>query len=135
MQTKTQAELDEEESLQLALAMSQSEAEDKERQKKMLTQKYAMSSFLSAPADNNPPVIISHFISFSTIYIDQNVPENNNEYAELTKYIEKGHQQQQQHEKFNPTNVSNGHGTGSISQLPVNKDFYIGKNILFRFFP
>jgi hypothetical protein len=48
--------LDEEESFQLALAMSQSEAEEKERQKKMLTQKYAMSSFLSAPANDPPPV-------------------------------------------------------------------------------
>jgi hypothetical protein len=36
--------------------MSQSEAEEKERQKKMLTQKYAMSSFLSAPTNNNAPV-------------------------------------------------------------------------------
>jgi hypothetical protein len=39
------------------LAISQSEAEEKERQKKMLTQKYAMSSFLSAPTNNTPPVI------------------------------------------------------------------------------
>ncbi|CAF4562896.1 unnamed protein product, partial [Rotaria sp. Silwood2] len=54
-QGKSQAELDEEESFQLALAMSQSEAEEKERQKKMLTQKYAMSSFLSAPTNNNLP--------------------------------------------------------------------------------
>jgi hypothetical protein len=45
--------------------MSQSEAEEKERQKKMLTQKYAMSSFLSAPANtNNPPVIIPDLVVY-----------------------------------------------------------------------
>jgi hypothetical protein len=38
--------------------MSQSEAEEKERQKKLLTQKYAMSSFLSAPVNNNLSVRI-----------------------------------------------------------------------------
>jgi len=41
--------------------MSQSEAEEKERQKKMLTQKYAMSSFLSTPA-NNPPSVIRKYL-------------------------------------------------------------------------
>ena len=45
--------------------MSQSEAEEKERQKKMLTQKYAMSSFLSAPVNNNSSVRISDLILFS----------------------------------------------------------------------
>ncbi|CAF0835118.1 unnamed protein product [Adineta steineri] len=100
-QGKTQAEIDEEESFQLALAISQSEAEEKERQKKQLTQKYAMSSFLSAPTNNDPP----------------NAPEANNEYSELTKYIERGRREQQQ-ENINPTNVSNGHGLELISQLP-----------------
>ncbi|CAF4447286.1 unnamed protein product, partial [Adineta steineri] len=103
---KTQAEIDEEESFQLALAISQSEAEEKERQKKQLTQKYAMSSFLSAPTNNDPP----------------NAPEATNEYSELTKYIERGRREQQQ-ENINPTNVSNGHGLELISQLPVNKYF------------
>ncbi len=46
--------------------MSQSEAEEKERQKKMLTQKYAMSSFLSAPTNNNAPVIQKEQIKFFT---------------------------------------------------------------------
>ncbi|UJR37700.1 hypothetical protein I4U23_030395 [Adineta vaga] len=92
-QTKSQAEIDEEESFQLALAMSQSEAEEKERQKKMLTQKYAMSSFLSAPVNNNT----------------SSAPETSNEYSELTKYIERGRREQQQEQPI-PTNVSNGHG-------------------------
>lgn len=56
-QTKSQAEIDEEESLQLALAISQSEAEEKERQKKLLTQKYAMSSFISQPT---PPMTTAY---------------------------------------------------------------------------
>ena len=42
--------------------MSQSEADEKERQKKMLTQQYAMSSFLSIPTNNNPSVIIERLI-------------------------------------------------------------------------
>jgi hypothetical protein len=46
------------------LAISQSEAEEKERQKKMLTQKYAMSSFLSAPTNNNPPVKTKQMILY-----------------------------------------------------------------------
>ncbi|CAF2561729.1 unnamed protein product [Rotaria sp. Silwood2] len=73
-QTKTQAEIDEEESFQLALAISQSEAEEKERQKKVLTQKYAMSTSVSIPT---------------------NISENDNQYTELNKYIEQGQQQQQ----------------------------------------
>ncbi|CAF0860899.1 unnamed protein product [Rotaria sp. Silwood1] len=77
-QTKTQAEIDEEESFQLALAISQSEANEKERQKKALTQKYAMSTFVSAPT---------------------NISENNNQCTELNKYIERGQQEQQNRHK------------------------------------
>ncbi|CAF4266902.1 unnamed protein product [Rotaria sp. Silwood2] len=115
-QGKSQAELDEEESFQLALAMSQSEAEEKERQKKMLTQKYAMSSFLSAPTNNNLP----------------NVSENNNEYAELTKYIEKGRQEQQR-ENLNTTNLSNGHEIEIKTQLPDEINNFITDNEIDQF--
>ncbi|CAF4577976.1 unnamed protein product [Rotaria sp. Silwood1] len=114
--TKSQAELEEEESFQLALAISQSEAEEKERQKKMLTQKYAMSSFLSAPTNNN--------IS--------NVSENHNEYSELTKYIEKGRQEQQR-EKFNTTNISNGHDIEIKTQLPDELNNFITDNEIDQF--
>lgn len=106
--TKSQAEIDEEESFQLALAISQSEAEEKERQKKILTQKYAMSSFLSAPSDSQPAPQPPPSTS-TTVKSD-----GNSEYAELTKYIERGRQEQ--------TNVSNGHNHESIVVVPnVNR--------------
>ncbi|CAF4293265.1 unnamed protein product, partial [Rotaria sordida] len=68
----------------------------------MLTQKYAMSSFLSAPINNNNI---------------PNVAEDNNEYSELTKYIERGRQEQQR-EKLTTTNISNGHEVEIQTQLP-----------------
>lgn len=92
--TKTQTEIDDEESFQLALAISQSEAEEKERQKKILTQKYAMSSFLSAPNDSPAAPTV-------TTGTNKNFHDGSSDYAELTKYIERGRQEQ--------TNVSNGH--------------------------
>ncbi|CAF1607571.1 unnamed protein product [Rotaria sordida] len=116
-QGKSQAELDEEESFQLALAMSQSEADEKERQKKMLTQKYAMSSFLSAPINNNNI---------------PNVAEDNNEYSELTKYIERGRQEQQR-EKLTTTNISNGHEVEIQTQLPNELNNFITDNEIDQF--
>lgn len=41
--------MDEEDALQLAITLSQSEADEKERQKKLLTQRYAMSNIQSPP--------------------------------------------------------------------------------------
>ncbi|CAF1370632.1 unnamed protein product [Rotaria magnacalcarata] len=121
--TKTQAEIDEEESFQLALAISQSEAEEKERQKKMLTQKYAMSSFLSAPNtnNNNPPSVTE-------------INNNHHEYAELTKYIEKGRQEQQQRETFSSSNFSNGHELeNNTTQLPNELNGFITDNEIDQF--
>lgn len=106
--------MDEEESFQLALAMSQSEAEEKERQKKMLTQKYAMSSFLSAPTSDPLPVRSMTESSLICLLL-QSVPENHHDYSELSKYIERGRQ-----EKVNPPNISNGHSVEITSTLPVN---------------
>jgi growth factor-regulated tyrosine kinase substrate len=98
--------------------MSQSEADEKERQKKMLTQKYAMSSFLSAPA-NDPPL---------------SVPESNHEYSELSKYIERGRQEQQkQQEKTNPSNVSNGYSAELTSTLPDELNKFITDNEIDQF--
>ncbi|CAF1305732.1 unnamed protein product [Rotaria sordida] len=95
-QTKTQAEIDEEESFQLALAISQSEADEKERQKKVLTQKYAMSTLVSAP---------------------KNISENDNQYTELNKYIERGQQNIQE----------------IISQIPEQTDNFISDREIDQF--
>ncbi|CAF0788042.1 unnamed protein product [Adineta ricciae] len=112
--TKSQAEIDEEESFQLALAISQSEADEKERQKKMLTQKYAMSSFLTAPTNNS-----------NNNYSTPSVSETNNEYSELTKYIERGRREQQQQEQPNDLNVSNGHTVEALAPLPDELNKFI----------
>lgn len=52
----------------------------------------------------------------------KNGPENNNEYAELTKYIEKGRQEQQQRENLPLTNGQNGFNANPEikTELPVN---------------
>lgn len=111
--TKSQADIDEEESFQLALAISQSEAEEKERQKKILTQKYAMSSFLSASNDSPAAPVVT---TGTTVRSD-----GNSDYAELSKYIERGRQEQ--------TNVSNGHTHEPIVSNNESQQFVTDQEI------
>ncbi|CAF0779146.1 unnamed protein product [Didymodactylos carnosus] len=114
---KTQSELEEEEAFQLALAISQSEAEDKEHQKKMLTQRYAMSSI-----NNDVPLTSSSSVNISTPIVSAPLAEEDEEkdrfsHGELSKYLERSYWEQKHQALSSGIPLEDVSTTANVSQI------------------